>query len=111
MVVSATETPESWSTRHTERVSSTCRPPLVDCLHDFFRPSHSICDGADRCGHSFTSIELSQFAGREDTRCDQQHTFPALVHLRSLLLSRFVRHYRHRCEITGEKFSAGLLNH
>jgi hypothetical protein len=58
---------------------SARRPTLINRLHDFLGPPDCVCDGANRRRSFLSSIELSELAFREDTRCDQQHTFPALV--------------------------------
>jgi len=47
------------------------------------------CDCAHGRRNSFPAIELCQLAGGEDTRCDQQHTLPALVHAKQFIIFAF----------------------
>ena len=62
------------------RTSSLRGPAFVNRLHDFLGPPHSVCDCAHSCRNSFSAIKLSELAGGEDTRRDQQHAFAAFVH-------------------------------
>ena len=94
-------------------------PSFVNRLHEFLGPTHRVRNCAQGCRNSFPAIELCQFARSEDTRRDQQHAFAALVHVEEFsffafcspraLLGLYMN--RRRCEITGVKFRAGLLNH
>jgi hypothetical protein len=72
------------------RTSSPRGPAFVNRLHDFLGPPHCVCDCAHSCRNSFSAVKLSELAGGEDTRCDQQHTLPPLVQWEAVYYFRFL---------------------
>jgi hypothetical protein len=56
-------------------MSSARGPAIIYRLHDFLGPPHRVRDCADRRWDPFSAIELSEFTGGEDIRCDQHIRF------------------------------------
>jgi len=75
------------------------RVPLVNFLHDAFRPPHRVGDGAHRGGNPRSAVVLRQFAGRQNRGGDQQHALSTFVHQSSLALSLFVRYKLSRVDV------------
>lgn len=61
------------------RATGQCsgRPYVVNGLHDFLSPSHSARDCAHSRGNSPPTVKLSEIAGIEDTRRNQQDALAA----------------------------------
>ena len=70
---------------------SSDRPARINRPHDFFRPAHTICDCAHRCGDPRSAIVLRQLSRSENRGSNQQHTLAAFVHFLNVHLSLYLR--------------------